>query len=78
MLVGESCDNAKDLHLVDQWVYYGKVSGQDKAQERLASSQRLAFDLDSYRILLRFLMDEALMSANRLTIHPLGNKEITR
>ncbi|TCK08635.1 3'-5' exonuclease family protein [Marinobacterium mangrovicola] len=76
VLIEEACDNAKDLHLVDQWVYYGKVRGQDMALERLIADKRPAFDLDSYRILLRFLMDEALMSANRLTIHPLGNKEI--
>lgn len=78
VLIEEVCDNAKDLHLVDQWVYYGTVRSQDKALERLASSQRPAFDLDSYRILLRFLSDETLMSTNRLTIRPLSKEEPTQ
>ncbi|WP_160115461.1 3'-5' exonuclease family protein [Marinobacterium lutimaris] len=75
VLVEESGDARKDLHLIEQWVYYGKVRGQDKAHERLASDERPAFDLDSYRILLRFLSDETLMRTNRLRIQPLFKED---
>jgi DNA polymerase-3 subunit epsilon len=59
-------------HLVDQWVYLGKAKLQDDIEALLdaATPDSRHFDLDGYKILLRFLMNPRLQQLNGLQIHP--------
>lgn len=75
ILVKERNERTTHLHLVDQWVYRGCFSTRKQALETVARDEHPSFDLDRYRILLKFLSDPDLLARNRLTIHPLGEKE---
>lgn len=44
------------LHVIDQWIHLGEVRNEHDARA-LMGSARPAFDIDTYRILLRFLSD---------------------
>lgn len=53
------------LHVIDQWVYLGEVREETEARE-LVASNRPAFDIDTYRILLRFMSNEKHQRAIRI------------
>ncbi len=44
-----------DLHVFDQWCHLATVQGEAELEEALASNIALAFDLDTYRLLLKHL-----------------------
>ncbi|WP_432695603.1 exonuclease domain-containing protein [Marinobacterium sp. YM272] len=75
VLVKERGEHTTHLHLIDQWVYFGRVSNRKQALQKIARNAYPTFDLDRYRILLKFLSDPELLARNRLTIHPLDEKE---
>ncbi|MDR9500064.1 MAG: GIY-YIG nuclease family protein [Hydrogenovibrio sp.] len=60
-------------HLVDQWVYYGQV----KDPTDFSDLERPQFDLDTYKILLRFLLTETRQQSSGLRIRPLSANMIT-
>lgn len=62
--IRESGFNQDVLHVIDQWVYLGQAKSEDEAFELIAQS-RPAFDLDTYRILLRHLQDENILTLQR-------------
>lgn len=75
-------------HLIDQWRYLGRVDDEHALQEKgfcfrehgknepmqkdEESINEIAFDLDIYRILLRFLMKEKDLPLNGLEVIPLA------
>ncbi|NIP50157.1 MAG: GIY-YIG nuclease family protein [Gammaproteobacteria bacterium] len=65
-------------HLVDQWIYLGRVKNDAEALERWWDSRNdpVSFDLDTYQILLKFLLSPQLQKVNRLRV--LGFKQETR
>jgi len=60
-------------HLIDQWLYLGRVCDPSEIPPLLTKRAREAvpFDLDSYKILIKFLLNPALQQLNRLTIKPI-------
>lgn len=46
---------ASDWHVFDHWAYLGTVSSEEALQALLADPPQAEFDVDSYRILTRFL-----------------------
>ncbi|HEC74384.1 MAG TPA: exonuclease [Methylophaga aminisulfidivorans] len=69
---GHQWDKAQ-YHLVDQWCYLGKVRDEDDCVSVIeAHEQRPAFfDLDSYKILIRFLLPMHASKYPQLTIKTL-------
>ena len=63
--VAEGAEERRTLHLIDQWIYLGEASGEEDV-EMLLAGRRPAFDIDTYRILLRFLSDARHRRAVRL------------
>lgn len=62
------------FHAIDQWVYLGRVDSPDDI-DGLFSHQRRdpePFDIDTYRILVKFLLNPPLQRKNRLQIQPWG------
>lgn len=61
---------ASHHHLIDQWLYLGRVDDIESAQQQLRQVRNAPqyFDLDAYKIQLRFLMR---LKPKQLTIHPL-------
>ncbi len=51
-------DDKSHYHLIDQWLYLGRVNDIDSAQQRLFRIADVPqyFDLDAYKIQLRFLL----------------------
>ena len=45
----------EEIHLIDQWCYLGAAQDAERVQDLLAGAQTPAFDLDTYRLLLRYL-----------------------
>jgi len=45
----------EEIHIIDQWCYLGGVQDREGLQELLESAPQPAFDLDTYRLLLRYL-----------------------
>lgn len=45
-----------DIHLFDQWCHLATVHDDAELEQALTSSSTLAFDLDSYRLLLKYLL----------------------
>jgi len=50
---GERCD----LHVLDQWCHLGTVSSEEALRELQESPPRPLFDLDTYKILTRYLLN---------------------
>lgn len=50
-----SCGQRVDIHIFDQWCHLGTAGGEDELWEILSDFAPLPFDLDSYKILVRFL-----------------------
>lgn len=55
-------------HLIDQWLYFGAVRYESDVEELLCHSDTPFFDLDTYHILIRFLLNPNLMAQNRLSV----------
>lgn len=64
--LSERNDRRQVLHVIDQWIHLGEAQDEDDARA-LLESPRPAFDIDTYRILLRFVSD----TRNRRAIHRL-------
>ena len=64
-------------HLIDQWCYLGQVRDQEDCRELLAETRLHPpfFDLDSYKILVRFLMTPTRQKHQRLTIKPFSSTD---
>jgi DNA polymerase-3 subunit epsilon len=45
-----------DIHIFDQWCYLATVHDEAELDEALSSRKTLAFDLDTYRLLIKHLM----------------------
>ena len=60
---GERCD----LHVLDQWCHLGTVNSEEGLRDLQDGSSRLLFDLDTYKILTRYLFN----GKNRPQIVPL-------
>lgn len=50
-----AADGTRAWHVVDHWCYLGSVAGLDPGQLAMLSAQRSLFDVDTYKILNRFL-----------------------
>jgi len=46
---------ASELHVVDQWCYFGTARTEAEVPELLADTRRLRFDPDQYKILAKHL-----------------------
>lgn len=53
--------DASHYHLIDNWRYLGRVRDAQEAWQKLATSSQ-AFDVDAYKIQLRFLLGKASAS----------------
>lgn len=62
------------LHMIDQWIYLGRVDSPDDLEGLLSHQRRdpEPFDIDTYRILVKFLLNPPLQRKNRLQIQPWG------
>jgi len=50
---GERCE----LHVLDQWCHLGTVRNDDELRELQEGAPRPLFDLDTYKILTRYLLN---------------------
>jgi DNA polymerase III subunit epsilon len=50
-----SCADRVDIHVFDHWCHLGTARGENELWEILADATPLPFDVDSYKILVRFL-----------------------
>ena len=50
---GERCD----MHVLDQWCHLGTVSSEEELRDLQEGSLRPLFDLDTYKILTRYLLN---------------------
>ena len=55
-----------DIHLFDQWCHLATVQDEAELADALTSRRALAFDLDTYRLLLKHLMGPGLAGAELL------------
>ena len=67
------CERAKQddndqYHLIDQWLYFGSVRDNAEMEALLEGEGKPFFDLDTYHILIRFLLNPQLMTQNRLSV----------
>jgi DNA polymerase-3 subunit epsilon len=67
VLVSEA-GQAEAPHWIDQWIYYGQVD----SDHLLPSAPKAKFDLDTYKILVRFLLTPQRREAAQLTLTPLA------
>ncbi len=58
-----------EVHIFDQWCHLATVRDDNELEEALRSQQTLAFDLDTYRLLIKHLMPSA---ASGVEIIPLS------
>lgn len=60
-------------HVIDHWLYLGQVDTETEADNLLRRQRRdpAPFDIDAYRILVKFLLNPPLLRKNRLQILPL-------
>ena len=63
-------DDKSHYHLIDQWLYLGRVNDADSAHQRLSkiADAPQYFDLDAYKIQLRFLLK---LKPKQLQIQPI-------
>lgn len=61
-----------EIHIFDQWRHLGTASNDEELWQILADGRTLAFDLDSYRILTRFLDQHKHLSFIDLSFAPAG------
>jgi len=67
-------------HLVDQWCYLGRVKDDNDCLSQLERQQNQPsyFDLDAYKILLRFLLKATQQKHHRLHIKPISTEDLGR
>jgi len=55
--IRERCPQSgrEEIHVIDHWCYLGAARDTDQVEELLASARQPVFDLDTYRLLLRYL-----------------------
>lgn len=76
VLVREQSQHDADFshtHLIDQWVYLGRIRDHDEAMRVAEPEESKPFDRDTYKILLRFLYRQP---PAYLTIEPLISEEV--
>ncbi len=63
-------------HLIDQWIYLGRVEDESTLHDRLNATPTNTshFDLDAYLILIRFLLNPELIKQHQLQITPLTHQ----
>ena len=63
-----------DIHVFDQWCHVATVHDEAELQEAIAQRQVLAFDLDTYRLLVKRLTGAGLRSREVLHLggHPVS------
>ena len=68
--IRESSEDAQrtDIHVIDHWCYLGTVRSEPELFDHLATRMQPVFDIDTYRILIRFLERKR----GNLEIVPLG------
>lgn len=59
---------SSELHVLDQWCHLGTVRSEDELHDLQDGAQRPRFDLDTYKILTRYLLN----GKNRAEIIPLA------
>jgi len=66
------------FHLLDQWCYLGQVNNNSDclAQLEQHKNQSVFFDLDTYKILLRFLINPSRQKHHRLLIKPVSIEQL--
>jgi DNA polymerase III subunit epsilon len=57
-----------DLHIFDQWCHLGTVHDDAELEQALQVQSTLAFDLDTYRLLLKYTAQPSLSRAGRLQL----------
>jgi DNA polymerase III subunit epsilon len=69
----EHCEETgrTEIHVFDQWCHLATVSDEDELQEALNQHQALAFDLDTYRLLLKHLSAPTWVRKTSLALIPL-------
>jgi DNA polymerase III subunit epsilon len=60
-----------DLHVFDQWCLLATVQDETQWEELAHSQTQLAFDLDTYRLLLKHLRAPAWVRKTHLELIPL-------
>ena len=55
--VVEQNEHGRAFHIIDRWIHLGEAEDEPEAFELIAG-ERPAFDIDTYRILLRFLSNQ--------------------
>jgi DNA polymerase-3 subunit epsilon len=70
ILVREGAGEGEIFHLLHQWVYLGAYLSLDEAREAMQARhiEPPPFDLDTYYILVRFLLNPALMMREGLSV----------
>jgi DNA polymerase-3 subunit epsilon len=53
-----------DIHIFDQWCHLATVHDETELEDTLSSRKMLAFDLDTYRLLIKHLTPSAASRAN--------------
>ena len=57
-----------DLHIFDQWCHLGTVQDDAELEQALSAKSALAFDLDTYRLLLKYIAKPGLSRAGTLQL----------
>jgi DNA polymerase III subunit epsilon len=60
--------NQTDIHLFDQWCHLGTVNNEADLEELMQIKSIFAFDLDSYKLLLKTLKNPSIDFINLKTI----------
>ncbi|MGB7481448.1 MAG: endonuclease, partial [Burkholderiaceae bacterium] len=56
----EESDGWRQTHVIDHWFYVGTLDDGDGGQTRLKRPARRVFDIDSYQILVKPVLQRAL------------------
>jgi DNA polymerase III subunit epsilon len=69
----EHCEETgrTEIHVFDQWCHLATVSDEDRLQEAVNRDEPLAFDLDTYRLLLKHMSAPAWVRKTALELIPL-------
>jgi DNA polymerase III subunit epsilon len=57
-----------DLHIFDQWCHLGTVRDDAELEQALSTRDSLAFDLDTYRLLIKYIAKPSLSRAGSLQL----------
>jgi DNA polymerase III subunit epsilon len=64
-----SASNARsDLHIFDQWCHLGTVHDDAELEQALQTTSALAFDLDTYRLLIKYVAKPSLSRSGSLQL----------